>query len=205
MVASALAVGEAVGTYQNFYLSTVFFGYLFQRLKIVVPVVVKHNKAVVLFKLLDERLQTSYLLAGGGGELVIGVICPQIVFHDLSVYDSLVKAIVSQLNEPVAETVAHMLLSEQGIGEGKAAGDTSLVEFIENVGNGTLIGIAVDISSAVLYSGGEAAVNGSYLHTVTEILGVLLYHINKCQIKRTVAPEIRQMEFYTHYNCSFLA
>lgn len=74
MVASALAVGEAVGTYQNFYLSTVFLGYLFQRLKIVVPVVVKYNKAVVLFQFLDERLQTSYLLAGGGGELVIGVI-----------------------------------------------------------------------------------------------------------------------------------
>lgn len=55
MVASALAVGEAVGTYQNFYLSTVFLGYLFQRLKIVVPVVVKYNKAVVLFQFLDER------------------------------------------------------------------------------------------------------------------------------------------------------
>jgi len=50
-----------------------------------------------------------------------------------------------------------MLLSEQGIGEGKAAGDTSLVEFIENVGNGTLIGIAVDISSAVPYSGGGSS------------------------------------------------
>ena len=98
-----------------------------------------------------------------------------------------------------------MLLSEQGIGEREAAGDTSLVEFVENVSNGTLIGIAVDISSAVPYSRREAAVNRSYLHTVTKILGVLLYHINKRQVKRTVAPEIRQMEFYTHYNCSFLA
>ena len=179
MVASALAVGEAVGTYQNFYLSTVFLGYLFQRLKIVVPVVVKHNKAVVLFKLLNERLQTSYLLAGGGDYLHIWVTLPDMLLQQGRKDYCLVHAVVGDIQHTVANRVIQMLTGKERVCKRQAAGHSQRIESAEILGDKLIHGLHIHISchdaSAVPYHG-EAVENARYLHAVVKHPGHTLYH-----------------------------
>ena len=56
-------------------------GYFCKRIKVIVIVIVQHHKAVVLFKLAFQRWQVSYLLAGGGGYLHIGVVLPDMLLQ----------------------------------------------------------------------------------------------------------------------------
>ena len=125
MLASALAVGEAVGTNQNFEPLAVLLGNFRKRLHIVVPVVVQHHKAVVLFKLPDKPVHIPYLLAGGGGYLVFGEILSDVILNYLSVDNSLIQPVVRKFKEPVAKFVIDVLLGDVRVCKSKTAGDTS--------------------------------------------------------------------------------
>ena len=196
MFTSSRAVRNTAGIYQKLALFLV--RKCFEKLKIIVPVIVEDDVMIVFFKLRGKLVRISYLLAGGRGYLVVRVIFADVFFEYRRKNDDFVQTVVAHSHNFIAERVAEMLFFDKRVRECEAERNSSGIDRLCDLPDYLIIDNADGVSSAVPERWGKCAENGRYLHAVTEIFRVLLHKREQKQVKPAVIDKIGNMKIYIH-------
>lgn len=201
MLAAARTIRLTERIYE--YLASFLVVYLFKLVELIVPVIVKDNKAIRLFKLGIYAVHIPYLLAGRGRYLIIGVIFADIAFEHIAHNDDLIQAVVSHFQYLVAVFVGKMLLGEQRVRERKAQGNAKLAEGLDNEFGHSRVEFSADASSAVPCRTLKAAENGRYFKVVDKIFGVVAESFYHQSVKAEMRCKAWEMKTYAHFAESF--
>ena len=196
MLRPQLTAGVTAGIYKQFAFFLV--AYFFKSLEIIVQVIVDNDYVVILIEFIVKLIRLSDTFAGRACELIIRVICTDIVLKDRRRNYNLVKAIISEVHDEVAEIVGEVFFLNKRICKRKSQWDTAVVECLDNSFDEGLVAVAVLKTSSVPYCRWKRTIYGSYLHSLTEVLGTILQHFRKNDIEAVVFAEIRQVKTCFH-------